>query len=310
MAIKNLRQILPEIGKIKIGGKGKKQISKKNNEFRPPIKFDHFVITTRERDEDDNLIPNQEIMKSLGDKPKELRIMLIYDDVDLNFRTAYEYYEGKKLKCSGDGEKANFKKSETETIEGVCDPETCKYAQPDKYGARKCKISGVLTCILLDFPTLGGVYRFRTHGFYSVSYILNSLQYLSTCTNGLLRNLPLKMRFEKQATEKHGEVPAITVVFDKEMNELRQLVAKEAEIRKTLGFDIKTEEMKALAIGITDDAETEADVVEEYYADGGSVVEVEKGCGASDIVDALEVKVEAVVAADGGGSKVKRGDSF
>jgi len=41
---------LAEVGKIKIGGKGKKVTSKKGAQFRVPEKYDHFVITTNFKD--------------------------------------------------------------------------------------------------------------------------------------------------------------------------------------------------------------------------------------------------------------------
>lgn len=49
MMLRNLAPRLAERGKIKIGIKGAKVTSRSGNEFQPPQKLDHFVVTTLER---------------------------------------------------------------------------------------------------------------------------------------------------------------------------------------------------------------------------------------------------------------------
>ena len=44
--IKGLTPRFAEVGKIKIGGKGKQTTSANGKKFNPPVRFDHFVVTT------------------------------------------------------------------------------------------------------------------------------------------------------------------------------------------------------------------------------------------------------------------------
>src|SRR3954464_7329989 len=106
MAIKNLFPQLPERGKIKIGKKGPVRQSGGGRDFQPPVKLDHFIVTSLTRGEDGNFLPDKAIMDKLGPKPTEIPIRLIYDDPTLNFPTRYACYIGRALWCSGDGEVA------------------------------------------------------------------------------------------------------------------------------------------------------------------------------------------------------------
>ena len=105
MPIKNLNKRLVETMKIKIGGKGAERTGKKGS-YRLPVKWDHFKVTGLEKDNKDNFIPDAGIMATLGDKPKKLDILLLTDDIDKNFQTAYACYQGSKRYCMGDGETA------------------------------------------------------------------------------------------------------------------------------------------------------------------------------------------------------------
>ena len=60
-----------ELGKIKIGGKGPVRTSSGGKEFQPPKKFDHFVVTTRERGEDGNFLRDDQVHAhpKVGEKP-------------------------------------------------------------------------------------------------------------------------------------------------------------------------------------------------------------------------------------------------
>jgi len=97
---------LAEVGKIKIGGKGETRKSKDGKPYQLPIRFNHFVVTTTEKGENGNFVINHDIMKKLGNEPKEISIRLPFDDIDMNFYTSFQYYHGSKCVCRGDGEKA------------------------------------------------------------------------------------------------------------------------------------------------------------------------------------------------------------
>jgi len=262
--LKYLNPRLAEVGKIKLGGLGEERTSKSGKKYRLPVKYDHFVITTTERDKSTGqFITDIELMKKMSDdlKPKEIPIRLVFDDIDMNFYTTFASYQGKKCFCKGDGEKA-----EREGKQGKCDPETCKLFQPDKDGKTKCKVSGILSCMISCNPEFGGVYRFRTHSWNSVSNILASLQFISDETNGILKGIPLKLKMLKKTTEEHGDVNIVTIVLDGiEMEEMRMSALAEWSSRKQLGIEMKQIETKALNAGFLVSVDLPEDIQDEYY---------------------------------------------
>jgi hypothetical protein len=229
-------------------------------------------------------------MKELGTKPKEIPIRLIFDDIDMNFYTSFQYYHGKKMMCKGDGEKAVWYGSEDGVPKsGVCDPDTCKFAQPDSKGATKCKISGILSCMLPFVMDIGGVYRFRTHGWNSVSNILASLQFISENTGGVLQGLPLKLKMLKKSTEEHGNVNTVTIVLDGiQMVKMRELAFQEFQNRKMLGINMKMIEDKAIASGFLEDKDDPVDVEEEFYAPMQNVTPDEPGTTADEVKEEIK----------------------
>lgn len=280
---------LAEVGKIKIGMKGKEKTSQGGNKWRQPVKLDHFLVTTTDKGPDGNFIHDTHVMEALGASPTEIPIRLLFDDIDMNFFTSYQYYHGRKCLCRGDGEtaervhQAGKPKENIKTI--ACDFEKCEFAKKGK-----CKVSGILSCSLPDSEYLGGVYRFRTHGWNSVSGILAALQFFQSNTNGVLQGLPLKLKFMKKSTEEHGNVPMVTIVLDKiELLEMRQLAVDESANRKRLGVDILQIETAAKQTGFLVDTDDAADIQAEFYPED----EPEPGTGADDLQQALVDKKEA-----------------
>lgn len=289
MAIKNgINPRFAELGKIKIGGKGKETTSANGKKFQLPVKYDHFVVTGIEKGADGNFIPDAEMMKKLGGKPREISVRLLFDDIDINFFTSFQLYSGAKLKCKGDGEFATryLESGLTEIVE--CNPDKCEYALSDK-----CKISGILSCMISGQSQFGGVYRFRTHGWNSVSNILASLQFISQNNNGILAGLPMRLKMIKTVTAEHGTIDTVTLVIEaNDIEEMRLLAYKESESRKLLNFDIKQIERIAIESGITKDNDDPADIEKEFYNSG--VIPVSKGTSADDVVAVLESKSETV----------------
>jgi len=264
MAIKKgLNPRFAEVGKIKIGGKGDKKTSANGKEFQIPVKYDHFVITTTERDKSGNYVIDNEIMKQVGNEPKEIPIRLLFDDIDLNFYTSFQYYAGAKLLCKGDGENAERTHQDGITKVVKCDPETCEF-----FKSEKCKVSGILSCAIAGNSEIGSVYRFRTHSWNSVSNILAALNYFSENTNGILQGLPLKLKMIKKATAEHGNVNVVTLVLDGlELMQMRQQAFLEYENRMKLGIDMKQLETRARQSGFLEiDHDTEKDIEEEFYS--------------------------------------------
>jgi len=268
--IKGLPLRLCEIGKIKIGGKGKLVKSKSGKEFRVPAKYDYFVVTTMEKDKDDNFIPDKSIMEKIGEKPRELKVRLLFDDIDLNFQTSYACYKGKKCFCHGDGETATrtAEKNENEKIQVPCDPTTCPYMIDGH-----CKVSGILSCLLPESGTLGGVHKFRTHSYNSIMNILGSLSFLQMASGGILMNLPLKLIMVDKQTEEHGTVKTVNLVFDGDVNLLTKAVSFESRRRNIGRIDVAQIEHQGRASGILDDTDDPEDVSDEFYTADEQVTE-------------------------------------
>ena len=131
-----------EVGKIKIGGKGEHRKSKEGRDYQIPVRYDHFVITTTERDPNTgNYYPDLDLMKKIDPelKPKEIPIRLMFDSIDMNFWSSFQYYHGNKCVCRGDGEQATRWGKDGIEQHIKCEPEKCQFLQPDNKGITKCR---------------------------------------------------------------------------------------------------------------------------------------------------------------------------
>ena len=203
---------LREVLKIKIGGKGEKRVSRYGKEYYQPVKYDHFVITKTERDDESRLIVDDEIMGRLGEHCTELDVMLLFDEIKLNFPYWFAYYEGKICVCSGDGEKARrriVEKGEVvDTKEFDCNPDTCEY-----FKKNQCKPHGVLSVILKQMSSIGGVAVFRTGSWNSIQEILGSLEMIKFTAGGRLAGIPLKLKVAPKKAEVKGRPMLIYTVY-------------------------------------------------------------------------------------------------
>lgn len=288
MAIKRgLKPRLAEVGKIKIGGKG--DVRKKtggNGTYQLPIRYEHFVITSTEKDlKTGNFVPDKDLMDKLGGEPKEIPIVFLFDDIDMNFNTSFAMYQGAKCVCRGDGEFAErlflqagkpdpfqiaddgpqkVQKDERRKI--VCDPENCPMMKPDSKGQTRCKPSGILSCLIPVSMNIGGVYRFRTHSWNTISNILASLDLIKTITGGVLVGLPMKLQFLKKSTEDHGNVNVVNVSFDGQtQQEMRQLAFQEMKNREDHKINILQIEQHARDTGFLKETDDPADIEAEFY---------------------------------------------
>lgn len=270
--IKGLIPTLPERGKIKIGMKGPMVTSRRGTEFQPPQKLDHFVVTTLQRGEDGNFIPDETLMKRLGDKPTEIPVRLLYDDPTLNFPTRYACFAGRSLWCSGDGEVA-IRATPSGPQEVAC---TCERADPAYKGNDKCKMNGSLSVLIEGAGGIGGVWKFRTTSYNSIVGIMSTMAFIRSMTGGVLANIPLKLRVQpKQTTAPDGNPVTIYFVsleFDGDMPGLQEIAHGIALGRAKMNISIEHIEEEAkrlLALAppsnvplAGDDAD---DVIEEFY---------------------------------------------
>lgn len=272
--IKGLIPGLTERGKIKIGMKGEKRNSKLGNQFQLPEKIDHFLVTTLERDENDNFKKDLIIHKEIGNKPKEIPIRLLFDDIYLNFQCRYTCFYGKTLFCSGDGEYANrlLQNGKKQTIDCPCERKEPSYTGEKGDGKGKCKINGTLS-VLIDCiaSSIGGVWKFRTTGYNSTVGILGSLQLIHSITGGLLAGIPLSMVITPKVTTSPDNKPVtiyvVGVQYKGNVDQLRQISLDTAQETANHRERMRAvEETAKKMISYSQDIANEsADIVEEYH---------------------------------------------
>lgn len=277
LTIKNLSPMLPERGKIKIGGKGASRPTQNGGEFQLPVKYDHFVVTTMQRGQDNNFIPDAEIMGRLGEKPKRIPVTLLYDDEALNFQTRYAAFKGRVLWCSGDGEVAQRLKGEGPDRAEI--PCPCERADPAYTGKDKCKINGNLSVLINGAGAVGGVWKFRTTSYNSVVGIMSSMALMKRATGGPLAGIPLELVVAPKTAVSPTEGKAQTVYivgleFPGDMTELRKVGYHVALERATHSHRIgHIEEQARLALAAPTDGqifpgEDPAEVAAEFYPNG------------------------------------------
>jgi hypothetical protein len=279
MSIKGLIPSLPERGKIKIGMLGQRRTSRQGNEYQQPIRLGHFLVTTMERGEDGNLIVDKEIHRLLGsDTPTAIPVRLLYDDVDLNCMTRYAAYQKKVLWCSGDGEFANRLQPNGEhaSIRCPCPLADPGYSPHQPNDPPKCKMNGSLS-VIIEGAGLGGVWKFRTTGYNSITALLGTMQFYATITGGPLANIPflLKVKPKRGVNPVDGtpvDIHYVTLEYDGDDASLRRIGHQIALDRATTHIsilEIETEARRRLQLAAPlsmplpgDESE---DIVQEFY---------------------------------------------
>lgn len=268
LMVKNLRPGLTEVGKIKIGRKGKVRTSSKGNEFQPPEKLDHFLITTLERGPDNNLLRDEQMHAQFGDKPTSLPVRLLFNDPWLSFQTVYTAYRGGKRFCTGDGERAMRLENGGKPTERQC---PCPLLDMGYEGSDKCKINGTLSVVIEGAKVVGGVWKLRTTSINTCQGIASSLALLTAASGGQISGIPLALTVRPKATTTpQGQQTTVYIVgieYRGSMGELRELAYREALADATHGQRIQRVEEQArllLAAPAVDDDEEE-DIRDEFY---------------------------------------------
>lgn len=158
-----------ELGQIKIGGKGAKKTSAGGNDFAQPVKYDHFIVTTMERDKaTDNYIKDARIHAIVGERPVELDGFLMDPEVEDNFHSEMARWEGRTKKVSQcDG------KVRVDLKTGVTEP--CQCANMPREQKRPCKPYMRLHIQLLASGTSLGYHVFRSTSYRSTAQIQSAL---------------------------------------------------------------------------------------------------------------------------------------
>lgn len=258
---------LAELGKIKIGKKGAEKVSRNGNKFRMPIKLDHFEITTMERDNNGDYVIDKELMSHYPKNPTTLNIFFLSDDIDNNFQTQFALYSGSECRCAGDGRtaKRKLKNGQIEIVE--CNPQTCEF-----YQSNKCKIGGVLCCLLSESQTVGGVWKLRTHSFHSVRNILGSLALIKEITGGILSGIKFQLTLSPKSVNVEGRsttVQVLNIEYRGLRDNLLETVIKIKEDRIAFGANMKQLEFKAKSIEDMT-AEEIKDIADEFFPENQS----------------------------------------
>jgi hypothetical protein len=289
LMIKNLAPIgspLMERGKIKIGQKGAMRTSRQGNEFQPPQKLDHFIITTLQRGQDGNFLHDEATHKLLTErgftdsdgKLRRIPVRLLFDDMVLNFQTRYVCYQGKTLWCTGDGEQATRVKGkgpEREVVACPCHRIDPTFAGDDNRGGGKCKPNGVLSVMVDGAGGVGGVWKFRTTSYNSILALMGSMVYIERTTGGALAGIPLQLviRPKTGVNPIDGQSVTIYVVgleFAGNEDQLREIGYGVAKNRVEYKLQVEQIEQRARLLlaapstaGVGDD--DDEDVIGEFY---------------------------------------------
>lgn len=284
---------MAEIGKIKIGEHSDRKT--KVGTYLP-TRLDHFKVVTTEKDKKkQNFLEDEQVMAVLGPEPQEVQVILPFDDPEMIFQTSYAFYKGRKCLCRGDGETAvmEFQKDgkpgkfslldeeelgETvtagESRKIVCDSVNCPMRQPDQYGSTACKANGRLCVIIPASKRLNGYYFFRTTSINTIAFITAALDQMKEQSGGILKGIPAKLFFFRKNTEKHGNVPVVTLDWDfSDIEKFRASVISENKHRLEFKVNIKQLEDKAKSSGILEDNDDPADIEAEYYRSGPTAAE-------------------------------------
>lgn len=251
--IKGITPRLSETGKIKIGGLGKPMLKKSakgkqnptvDDYYRMPLKFDHFIVTKTSRSEAGDLEHDEALMAALpkdrDGKCREIPVVLHSDDIDEVFPTAYALYAGRKLACTGNGEKAlryDFDKATRQRLDSKKEVGcVCPYYTE----AGQCKPHGTLhaSIFLPNVALAGAVYKWRTTSEISISRMLGSLQQILAVT-GTLRGLPLVLKLEPVVVSPEGKSTTVYTCHlelrAKDLVEVQTKALEAARIRNELG---------------------------------------------------------------------------
>lgn len=290
MAIKGLVPQLAERGKIKCGGLGEKRKKQGKDEyFRLPQKHDHFTITLLQRNEAGDLISDKTLMEKInpnGGKLTEIPVRLLYNDPELNFPTRLACYKGSRAWCTGNGEWAQrFEQGESSApgkygrVPCPCERWDPLYTKPDK-----CRSLGTLQVMIDGVERVGGVWKFRTTSYNSITNLLSSMALILQVTGGRLAGLPLSLVLSpKTVTVPATGQPMVVFVASLEyrgtIEELRRVGydLKKEEIEHQVRMDLLEDQARKIEIPLHEEpAAEQAETAGEFYpdADPGNVVTI------------------------------------
>jgi len=269
--------MLAEVGKIKIGAKGKPVESKKGKVFRVPEKYDHFVITTNFKDpHTDQYIPDKALMQKIAEATgqdaqnlKFIPIHLLFDDPNLNMISRFSCYTGAKAWCIGDGTQAYRLKNDSEREQVAC---PCERVLPTYQGNDRCKVFSRFACLIQGVERIGGTWIFRTTSYNSTRSLLSSMHFLRQLTGGVLAAIPLTLTINPKTVvvPGTGEIRTVYVVNLEFHGTMEQLLDHAVRVKKTrIEYKLKTElleeNLRKQLPAVIELDEDEKDIAEEFF---------------------------------------------
>jgi hypothetical protein len=240
-----------------------------NGNRNHPTKLDHFLFLRKKRTAKGvEWEPDPELTKQYGSECREVRIMLIDDDIENVFPNSYTWWTAVERKCWGDGARATRRTNERP---GGQPWKPCGNGCAE-LASGQCKPSGDLRFILADFPRLGSICRIHTSSYRSIRQIHSALQEIQSLTGGRLAGLTAKLVVRPEQTayfdpkerrKKSTTIWALSLEVDgKDMRKLAANLTENArvfvETRQLLG------EGRVLKV-VEDEADQASELAPEFY---------------------------------------------
>jgi len=274
--IKGIVPALAEGGKLKLGGLGETRKSRKGEDYRMPVKLDHFIVTTTERDASTgDLIIDDEMMAALPKDEdghcRQIPIVLHDDDIERVFPTTYALYQGRTLVCRGDGESATRFEVKNGEKTGAFKDVDCTCAFLDADSGPICKPHGTLHCSIRipGHAVAGSVHKWRTTSIISIRQMIGSLQQIRDVC-GALTGIPLWLVVKPIKVTPVGSTPTTVYCCHVELRATDvQAVQRDAiaaaemrrRVRQSIGYRAFTPP------AVDETPEEEADVQQEFHPD-------------------------------------------
>lgn len=276
-----------ELGKIKIGEKGKEHTTQKGGSYRAPVKLNHFKITTMQKDNSGDYIPDVALMDSLSQyadpdgKLRQLPVAVLSNDIEEIMQVSYLAYQGKRLAARSDG-KTLVRFFDSQSNKWLNPPEERAWVpdwaeREDDKGNKLFKLHTTLNVVIAaPQARWGGVYKFRSTSQITAEQLYSSLKHLQSLTGGFLRGLPLFMVLRPVQVSPKGKTTTVHVVHMELRGPDLQAIQQQAVERARLELEnrrhlevarLEYKAMLAAPLGEDEEGEIGAEFHPEQVAD-------------------------------------------
>lgn len=283
---RNVMGVRPqEVGKIKLGGRGRKKKTSGGSNMYQPQRYDHFVVVTNERSGGDGAFVKDEAIHAIvGEKPTELEGTLGFHDIEDNLHTSMRLYAGRRAKIKCDG----ITQVNPEGRETPC-------SKPDGMPCpNNCKPYCRLHLQLRASPHTGGYHVLRTRSWQSTNNIQTFMEE-TFARFGTLFQAPVKLicyqsedQYESGGKDMIGKSTKVALVLNMPYEEamLHMVSAKER-------LDAMKERLLITAGDFTRelderDEEDEGEIADEFSPPEGLDASLGTQEGLDEVVEGLE----------------------